>query len=87
VASIPKLVLGIGAGWLYGSAAMMTFGVLTLMSWRAVSRGNVTAALVIWPIAALYLLFGAAAYLNSSFERHFLGLSRLARSRRLPRML
>lgn len=69
----PELVLGVGVGWLYGSAAMLTFGVLTLASWRAVSRGHATAARVMWPIAALYLLFGAGAYLNTSFEPHFLG--------------
>ena len=69
----PELALDGGVGWLYGSAAMLTFGVLTLMVWHAVGRGQVSAARVMWPIAALYLLFGAAAYLNTSFAPHFLG--------------
>ena len=69
----PDLVLGIGVGWLYGSAAMLTFGVLAVMSWRAVVRGNAGAGRVMWPIAGLYLLFGSAAYLYTSFEPHFLG--------------
>jgi hypothetical protein len=69
----PALVLGLGVGWLYGSAAMLTFGVLTLMSWRALGQGNMNAARAMWPIAALCLLFGSAAYLNTSFEPHFLG--------------
>jgi hypothetical protein len=69
----PELVLGLAVGWLYGSAAMLTFGVLTLMSWRAVRHGTINAARVMWPIAGMYLLFGAAAYLNTSFEPQFLG--------------
>jgi hypothetical protein len=69
----PELALGIGTGWLYGSSAMLTFGVLTIASWGAVRRGNANAGRVMWPVAGLYLLFGTAAYFATSFEPHFLG--------------
>ena len=36
----PGLVQGIGVGWLYGSAAMLTFGVLTLLAWRSAGTGS-----------------------------------------------
>ena len=69
------LIEGVGIDWLFASASMLTFGILTLMVWRAGGRGNVSAARVMAPISALYILFGAAALARSGFEPHFLGFA------------
>src|SRR5262245_50407241 len=68
-----ELFSDVRVGWLYGSAAMLTFGALTLMASRALGSGSLTAVHVVWPISAIYLLFGTAAYLATSFAPHFLG--------------
>jgi hypothetical protein len=62
----------VAAGWLYGSGAMLTFGVLVLSIWWAGRRGRSDAARYVAPIALLYLVFGTAAFLSTR-DPHFIG--------------
>lgn len=63
----------IGSGWLYGSGAMLTFGVMVLMVGWPGSAGHVGVAKVAGPIGIFYLIFGVSAWLYSSLNPHFIG--------------
>lgn len=67
------LIQGVGIGWLYGSAAMLTFGALVLTAWWWTRTGRIVAATVSALISLLYLGFGTWALLESGFEPHFIG--------------
>jgi hypothetical protein len=69
----PGLIEGIGVGWLFGSASMLTFSVLTLIAWRAAASGDRTVTRAIGPIGVLCIVFGAAALVRSGMEPHFIG--------------
>jgi hypothetical protein len=64
---------GIAIGWSYGSAAMLTFGVVVLTLWWKGRTGSVTVGAVALPISLLYLAFGAWAFAYSSLSPHFIG--------------
>lgn len=66
-----ELTQAIGIGWLYGSAAMLAFGVLILQAWWWARTGKPGAAAVAGWISLLYLGFGGWAYVTSSFNPHF----------------
>jgi hypothetical protein len=55
------LQLGLQVGWHFGGAAMIAFALIVLHTLRGRSRGTVTSVTPLRVIAALYLIFGAAA--------------------------
>ncbi len=63
----------VGIGWLYGSAAMLTFGVITLTVWWSARAGKVLSVAITAPISLLYLGFGTWAFVHSSLNPHFIG--------------
>lgn len=65
------LTRAIGIGWLYGSGAMLAFGILVLQAWRWARAGRPGAAGVVGWISLLYLGFGTWAYVQSAFNPHF----------------
>lgn len=65
------LTRAIGIGWLYGSAAMLAFGVLVLQAWRWARAGQPAASGVAGWIGLLYLGFGTWAYVSSGLNPHF----------------
>jgi len=68
-----SLVRAIGIGWLYGSAAMLTFGVIALTVWWWAQTGKMMMGRVAGVIALLYLGFGTWAFFYSSLNPHFIG--------------
>lgn len=69
----PGLIIGIGSGWLFGSASMLTFGLMTLLAWRAAANGDAGVVRNVGPISVLYAGFGAAVLALVGLEPHFLG--------------
>jgi hypothetical protein len=72
-ASVPAdLVAALGVGWIFGSTAMLTFGVLvTGLAIDVLRGGNPT----LWPAAIVgiaYVLFGTVAFLARGRNPHFL---------------
>lgn len=66
------VIQAMGIGWLYGGAAMITFGILVLTLWRWTMTGRVTASTVAAQISLLYLGFGAWALVESAFDPQFI---------------
>ena len=66
------LLQDVGIGWLYGSAAMLTFAALVLTVWWWTRTGRVVAASVSALISLLYLGFGTWALVESAFDLNFL---------------
>ena len=58
------LMRGLGAGWYFGSVAMLTFGVVTLICGLRFKRGDFSGAVPAQVIGAGYVLFGLAAFLS-----------------------
>jgi hypothetical protein len=68
----PDLTAGLAAGWYFGSVAMLTFGVITLICGLRLRRGDSSGALPVQVIGAGYVLFGLVAGLARNFNPHFL---------------
>jgi hypothetical protein len=68
----PDLTAGLAAGWHFGSVAMLTFGVVTLICGLRLRRGDASGALPAQVIGAGYVLFGVAACFARNFNPHFL---------------
>jgi hypothetical protein len=66
------LVGGLAAGWLFGSAAMATFGVTVILAALRLRRGDRSGAFALRAIAACYVVFGLAAFVARGFEPFFL---------------
>lgn len=82
-------IAGQAAGWLFGSLAMVVFGVFTLLSLarHALGLDPMRGAMLV--IASAYCLFGAVAFVGRDYEPHFLGfvtigVLELAYALRLP---
>jgi hypothetical protein len=63
----------LGAGWLFGSAAMLAFGAALVAMAGDVRRGASGSTAPAWAIAAALAGFGVAAWVLRDFNPHFLG--------------
>jgi O-antigen/teichoic acid export membrane protein len=68
----PELISGLAAGWLWGSACMLTFGAIVTISGVQMRRGNNSGALAARAIALCFLAFGLLAFVLEGFDPHFL---------------
>jgi hypothetical protein len=66
------LVGSLGAGWLYGSAAMAAFGAIVVVAALRLRRGDRSGVFALRTISACYLVFGLAAFVWQGFEPFFL---------------
>jgi hypothetical protein len=67
------LVGGLAIGWLFGSAAMLAFGLVVLACARDVHRGHAGTATPALIVGAAYGLFGLTAFLARGMNPHFTG--------------
>ena len=67
-----ELVEGLGAGWLFGSAAMTTFGAIVIVAALRLRRGDRSGVFALRFIALGYIIFGAAAFVVQGFEPFYL---------------
>jgi hypothetical protein len=73
-AGVASAVVGaVGAGWLWGSVAMLAFGAITLGQGWGVARGRQPDVAVLWPVALAYVGFGGLAFVLRDFNPHYLG--------------
>jgi hypothetical protein len=63
---------GLGVGWLFGSAAMATFGTIVLTAGNRLRRGDASGIATVRWIAICYLAFGLWAYVARGLAPHFL---------------
>ena len=68
----PNLIEGLAAGWLWGSACMLTFGAIVTISGVQMRRGNRSGVVAVRAIALCFLAFGLLAFVLEGFEPHFL---------------
>ena len=68
----PDLISGLAAGWLWGSACMLTSGAIVTISGIQMRRGNNSGALAVRAIAVCFLAFGLLAFVLEGFDPHFL---------------
>lgn len=67
-----ELISGLGVGWLWGGASMLTFGAIVTICGMQMRRGNSSGALAVRAIAVCYFVFGVAAFVAEGFDPHFL---------------
>lgn len=63
----------LAAGWYFGSAAMLAFGLLVLQQARRRLRSQRVDGGPLWIVALAYVAFGAAAFALRGGNPHFLG--------------
>jgi hypothetical protein len=68
----PDLISGLAAGWLWGSACMLTSGAIVTISGIQMRRGNNAGAFAARAIAVCFLAFGLLAFVLEGFDPHFL---------------
>lgn len=68
----PELISGLGAGWLWGTACMLVFGAIVLISGIQMRRGVNSGTLAVKAIAVCFLAFGLLAFVLEGFDPHFL---------------
>jgi hypothetical protein len=68
----PDLVVGLGFGWHFAGAAMLSFGVIVLMSIARAARARPVSLRPVLVIGIAYTLYGAWALTASGLEPHFL---------------
>ena len=68
----PELISGLAAGWLWGSACMLTFGAIVTISGIQMRRGSNSGTLAVRAIAVCFLGFGLLAFALEGFDPHFL---------------
>lgn len=68
----PDLISGLAAGWLWGSACMLTSGAIVASSGIQMRRCSNSGTLAVRAISVCFLVFGALAFVLQGFERHFL---------------
>jgi hypothetical protein len=66
------LISGLAAGWLWGTACMLTFGAIVTISGVQMRRGNYSGEFAVRAIAVCFLAFGMLAFVLEGFEPHFL---------------
>jgi len=67
-----NLIGAVGAGWVFGSVAMLTFGFLVLCDGVRLRQGARVCVASSPAIGAAYLAFGATAWLLRDLNPHFL---------------
>ncbi|HET8946516.1 MAG TPA: hypothetical protein VFQ07_06005 [Candidatus Polarisedimenticolia bacterium] len=72
IAAPADLVETVTLGWLLGSAAQLTFGLIVMAAWQRARRGDGGGLPGASIIAAVYVLFGLGAFLASGFQLFFL---------------
>ena len=72
VGAKPELVGNLGAGWLFGSAAMATFGTIVVTAALRLRRGDRSGVVALRTIAACYVIYGSAAFIALGNEPFFL---------------
>jgi len=68
----PNVVGALAAGWMFGSTAMVVFGVLGLVAGARLRRGDRSGVTVMRIVALAYVLFGAAAFVARGMNPHFM---------------
>lgn len=68
----PDLRGALAVGWTFGSVAMHTLGLLVVLGFFQLRRGNRFARWVAFLVGLMYLLFGLGAYLGRGMSPHFL---------------
>lgn len=68
----PNVVGALAAGWMFGSTAMVVFGILGLVAGARLRRGDRSGVTVMRIIALAYVLFGAAAFVARGMNPHFM---------------
>ena len=64
---------GMLVGWLFGGTAMGLLGILTIIGYRRLRRGDDGARSTLFAIGAFWILFGLGASLYRFPSPHFLG--------------
>ena len=72
IAAPSDLSKTVAIGWFLGSAAMVAFGLVTLLAWTRARRRDGSGLQAATIVAAVYLLFGLGAFLYAGFNPHFL---------------
>ena len=72
IAAPYDVIRTVAIGWFLGSAAMLTFALVTLVAWSRARRRDGSGLLVTGIVAAVYFLFGLGAFLYAGFNPHFL---------------
>ena len=60
-------------GWLFGSVAMLSFGLILLIRSVRLTRGKTVESAPSLIIGICYVLFGLTAFLSTGLNPHFLG--------------
>lgn len=68
----PNVVGALAAGWMFGSTAMVVFGLLGLVSGARLRRGDRSGVTVMRLVALAYVLFGATAFVARGMNPHFM---------------
>lgn len=68
----PDLVRGLQVGWLFGSVAMLTFGLVAIAIFASRLRGRPVSLVPVVVIAVTYLAFGLWALVASGMNPFFL---------------
>jgi hypothetical protein len=79
-----NLVGGLGAGWYFGTAAMLTFGILVMAAGLRMRRGDNSMVFVVRAVALCYLVFGVIAFFLRHMNPHFLFFIALGLAAGLP---
>lgn len=67
-----SLIGALGAGWAFGTAAMVAFGIVVVLCGLRLKRGDPSGLAVVRVIAACYLAFGIGAFFVRHMNPHFL---------------
>jgi hypothetical protein len=68
----PDLIDGIAAGWNFGTAAMIAFGVITVAGALRLRRQDPSGVAAVRVIAACYVVYGLAFFLLTQLTPFFL---------------
>ena len=72
IAAPHDIVRTVAIGWFLGGAAMVAFGLVTLVAWTRARRRDGSGLQAAGIVAAVYFLFGLGAFLYAGFNPHFL---------------
>ena len=67
------LITALTIGWIFGSVAMLAFGLIVLRLGLQLWRGKEADSGAAQVIAACYVVFGLAAFFWTRFNPHFIG--------------
>lgn len=67
------LNMTVAIGWIFGSVAMLTYGLIVLRLALRLLRGKQTDSGAVLIVGVSYAAFGLGAFLWTSFDPHFIG--------------